>query len=317
MNNLVTLTDIFPDNLRSIIGGLGESRLDKLEEIRLRAGKPLALNMSDGYFFAVYPGLRLTKNASEAYVVTQKDLAGTLTLVSEYSPYAFEEEIKKGFITVRGGHRVGICGKAVAENGEVKTLKNASSLNIRVSHQVIGCADGVMRYIVKNGVRHTLIVSPPRKGKTTLLRDIVRQLSDGVPKLGFCGVDVAVVDERSEIAGTFMGMPQNDIGLRTDVLDCCPKAVGMKMLLRSMSPVVVAVDEIGGKDDIQAIEEILNAGITFICTVHGSGTDDVKMKPLLAELIEKRLFKTVIVLAGDGAPGKIEGIYNEELKEMV
>lgn len=313
MDGLNSVYEILPAHLRHVLEGLPAARLDKLEEIRLRAGKPLALNMADGLFFAAQnAGTGLTKNISGAYHITRKDMADALSLVSEYSPYAFAEEIRNGFITLRGGHRVGICGKAVVEGGEVRTLRSVSSMNIRVSREVKGCAEGVMRHIVKNGrVRHTLVISPPRLGKTTLLRDIIRHVSDGVPELGFFGADVAVVDERAEIAGTFMGMAQNEIGIRTDVLDGCPKAKGIFMLLRSMSPHVIAVDEIGGSEDIRAIDEALNAGVALICTVHGDGIEDVEMKPGLSALIERRVFGAYIVLGGK--PGQIEGIYDKEM----
>ena len=174
-----------------------------------------------------------------------KELEEILEHICHYSPYAFEEELRRGFVTVAGGHRVGVAGQAILEtDGGIRTLKNISFLNIRVAHQVKGAADRVMPEMYRNGMlRSALIISPPGCGKTTLLRDLIRQISDG--NAYGRGMTVGVVDERSESAGSFLGRPQNDVGMRTDVLDSCPKDKGMLLLLRSMSPRVVAIGTAG------------------------------------------------------------------------
>lgn len=178
-----------------------------------------------------------------------------------------------------------------------------------MSHEVKGCGDRVIKYISDMGrLYHTLIISPPRCGKTTLLRDIIRLLSNGNGERN--GVTVGVIDERSELGASYRGMPQNDVGMRTDVLDCCPKVEGMLMMLRSMSPQVIAVDEIGKREDIDAIEYVINSGCVIMATVHGNSIDDIKNKPVLRKLVESKLFERYIVLSNDGEMGHIESIFD-------
>ena len=198
------------------------------------------------------------------------------------------------------------------EEQKVKGLSQISCINIRFAHQITGCADMVIPYVTEDGkLCHTLIISPPGCGKTTLLRDLVRQISDGWET--FPGNTVGVVDERSEIGGSYQGIPQNDVGIRTDVLDCCSKAEGMVMLLRSMAPQVIAVDEIGNYEDIRAIEMTLNSGCKLLATVHGSSIDEIRKKPLLERLIKEHVFERYIILQKEtaGKIGKVREIYDE------
>ena len=204
-----------------------------LQEIRMRIGQPLSI-MSGGEE-------KILPSAEKAHIVTKEEIKETIEYMSKYSLYAYENELRQGFLTLEGGHRVGVAGKVIIDRGKVKNIQYISSLNIRVAHEVIGCADELIPYITKNKmVCHTLIISPPCCGKTTLLRDLIRQISDGNEYVKGCSV--GVVAERSEIGGCYMGIAQNRLGMRTDILDCCPKADGMIMLIRSMSPQVVAVD---------------------------------------------------------------------------
>jgi len=219
--------------------------------------------------------------------------------VGRYSLYAYEDELRQGFLTLQGGHRVGVAGKIILEGDKVRGIKHISFINLRLSHQVKGCADPVMPFVYgRDGqVCHTLIISPPRCGKTTLLRDLIRQISDG----GYeerPGFTVGVVDERSELAGCYQGIPANDVGVRTDVLDCCPKVDGMMMLIRSMSPDVVAVDEIGSLHEICAIDSVLRCGCKLLATVHGNSLEDVRRKPLLEKLLKEQVFERYVILGG-------------------
>jgi len=253
----------------------------------------------------------LSRCGENSYLITKNELKETMEYISNYSLYAFEEELKQGFLTITGGHRVGIAGKTVLEENRLKSIKHISFINIRLSHQIKGCANKVIPLIIENGnCLHTLIISPPCCGKTTLLRDIIRQISDGEKDRG--GLTVGVVDERSEIGACYMGVPQNDLGIRTDVLDCCPKAKGMLMLIRAMSPRVIAVDEVGSKEDIEAIEYVINCGCKLIATVHGNSLQDVKGKPLLRKLIEDRLFERYILLSNKGSVGHLEEVYDRD-----
>ena len=247
----------------------------ELQEIRMRINSPLMIRQRGKEYKLTEEGKLLRCNGNEQYekenihYVDRCELMETMEYIAGYSLYAYEDELRQGFLTIQGGHRVGVAGKILMEEGKVRSIRYISFLNIRLAHQVEGCADKVMPFIVENGeVCHTLIISPPCCGKTTLLRDVIRQISNGN---AWCeGKNVGVVDERSEIGGAYQGVPQNDLGIRTDLLDCCPKAEGMMMLIRSMSPEVVAVDEIGDYGDIKAIESVLNCGCRLIAPVHGS-----------------------------------------------
>lgn len=298
------LLKVLPRNMRVPMQKLNQAIFSQLQEIRLRAGAPILLKVSGEEWGMNEEGLC---DPLSSFFVSPQDITDVLHRMGDFSLYALEDEIKQGFITLEGGHRVGLVGKAVLEQGSIKTLKYISGMNIRIAHEVIGCSQKVMPYIVsKDKVYHTLIISPPGCGKTTLLRDIIRYLSDGF--YGYGPYTVGVVDERSEIAACYQGVPQNRVGSRTDVLDACPKVEGMRMLLRSMAPQVIAVDEIGRADDCMALEEILNAGVSLLCTVHGKSIEECLRRPALKELIEKGLFERLIVLSHKQGPCTIETI---------
>ena len=214
----------------------------------------------------------------DSWYLTEKEMDEIIRNICRYSMYAFESEIRQGFLTVPGGHRVGMAGQVVLnEDGAIRNITHIRFLNIRISHEIIGAATEAMPYLYENDrFLNTLLVSPPGCGKTTLLRDIVRQVSEGNPY--GTGRQVGVVDERSEIAGSFMGIPQNRVGIRTDVLDGCPKVQGMMLLMRSMAPAVVAVDEIGGYEDMKAILSVLQCGSSVAATIHGNSMEDVSKR---------------------------------------
>ena len=268
-----------------------------LQEIRLRIGKPLII-VSDNIEFVLQK------------TIEKDELMEILEYVSNYSLHAFENELKQGFITIEGGHRVGVTGQVLIENGEVKNIKHISSMNIRMSHEILNCADVILPYITRNKqIYNTLIISPPRCGKTTLLRDLVRQVSDGSRWVKGC--TVGVVDERSELGGCYLGVPQNQLGIRTDVLDNCPKSKGMLMLIRSMSPQVIAVDELGSTEDIHALEYAMHCGCKMIATVHATSMDEIRSKPLFEQMVKERRFERYVVLGNQHHIGEINGIYDE------
>lgn len=301
--------------LRFVLSAISEENFEQLEEIRIRIQRPLSVKSKSKEYFLTAQG-STTKEIVQAYCPQAEEIQTTLELLSRFSLYAFEEEIKNGFITIEGGHRIGITGKVTAEDGKIKAIRNISALNIRISHEIKGCGDSVLPYMVENGqVLHTLIVSPPGCGKTTLLRDLVRQISNGKEGL-LQGQNVGVVDERGEVAGCYQGVAQNDVGIRTDILDCCPKAEGMLLLVRSMSPQIIAVDEIGADKDIYAIESILNSGVRFIGTIHGTDLEDILKKPLLEQVLKKNIFERFIVLEKKNRVGVVKGIYNASFKPI-
>ena len=282
---------------------------DLLQELRLRVLEPFIV-IYDGKEYFVSEQGNLVNQVEMAYQITINDIKEALEYMSSFSLYAYEDEIRQGFITVQGGHRIGLAGRVILEDGKIKSVKNISFINIRMSHEKKGCGRMILPYIYeKNQICHTLLISPPGCGKTTLLRDVVRLISDG--NQNHPGMSVGVVDERSEIGACYHGVPQNDVGMRTDVLDCCPKAEGMLMMIRSMSPAIIAVDEIGKREDIDALAYVMNCGCQIIATVHGSSIDDVKNKPILRKLVEEKLFKRFIVLSGEEKPGVVKNIFDE------
>ncbi len=308
MDKREEILKIFSINLRKVIAEL-IINFELLQEIRLRVNGPLMLIYNNKEYF-VSTDRKVTTEKKNAYIVSQNEVRETMEYISNYSLYAFEDEIRQGFITIQGGHRVGIAGKTIMEAERIKNIKHISFINIRLSHQVKGCGDKVMPYIIdNNSIYHTLIISPPRCGKTTLLRDVIRQLSNGVSTMP--GLNIGVVDERSEIGACYMGIPQNELGIRTDILDCCPKVEGMMMLIRSMSPSIIAVDEVGSREDIEAIEYVMNCGCKLIATVHGSSIDDIKNKPILGKMVREKIFERYIILNNRGRVGNLEEIYDE------
>lgn len=301
---------VLPVNIRRMVLSLPEHIQGKVEEVRFRQGRPLVLGLPSGDIFLNAAG-KPVHLASEAYLVTPDDMERLIQLISSSSLYALEEELRNGFITIPGGHRAGITGKAVLEGGKIRTLKYFSGCNIRISREIPGASSTIIPHIIdqnSGGIYHTVLVSPPLCGKTTMLRDIVRQVSDGIPTLGFSGLTVGLVDERSEIAGCYRGIPQRDVGVRTDVLDGCPKAEGMMMLLRSMGPQVIAADEIGRREDVYALEEVLNAGVKILVTAHGSSPADLSERPALGALIRSNTIERYVTLGRSRGAGTVEDI---------
>ena len=296
--SVLPLFDYFPQVLRTILYKMPSNIRGELEEIRLRSQTPLLIRLRDGSFFVDRQGM-LHKEAELGYVVTTSNINACFEQFTRSSAYAFVNELTSGYITVEGGHRIGFCGKCAVTDGQVGALKEVSSINVRVARQIIGAADGVMDSVVRDGrVRNVLIISPPGCGKTTLLRDIARQLSNGFS--GFDGANVAIADERSEIAASFQGVPQNDLGIRCDVMDACPKARGIMMMLRSMAPDVIITDEIGTREDAAAIHEALNAGVCVIASAHGGSVEEVARRTTLSDVIGA--FDCFLVLSNrDGA----------------
>lgn len=313
MENSDSFLYLFPAYLRQL-WGRAVLEYHRLEEIRLRIGKPVIARLHEGEFFLDGQG-DFTKNMEEAYCLDNGEMEDIWAQICHDSPYAYEDEVKQGFLTVSGGHRIGVAGQVVAEeNGQVRTQKNIASLNIRIAHERRGCADKLLPHLYEGkNLLNTLLISPPGCGKTTLLRDIIRQVSDGNPYAE--GMTVGVVDERSEIAGCYMGVAQNDVGIRTDVLDACPKIHGMMMLIRSMAPRVVAIDELGGMEDVEAMRRVASCGCNLLATVHGSGLQDVCKKAFMQQLIAEGLFRRYVVLHKNNGCPEIGAIYKEGMKE--
>lgn len=319
-----------PESMRDRIEKLPAQTLQHLEEIRIRTNTDTLL-ISGGREYSLRDGDEITAEVLEEI----------LNRLLDYSYYAYEEELSRGYITIEGGHRVGICGRVTLENGQVHLIKDVSSLNIRRSREITGASEKILGAVLSPAkapaesvpnagisagcgddrspapsdlfgvcpsaadygrmvVRNTLIISPPKCGKTTMLRDLARNLSNAGFRIGIC-------DERSEIAGCYDGKTSYDLGPRTDVLDGCPKADGILMLIRAMSPDVVMTDEIGKPEDAAAIRSALSAGVKIITTIHGSSFEDAA-KSAVGSLITDHVFETLIFLSAQPVTGTVEKI---------
>ena len=285
--------------INEYINGQVDKELNQIEEIRFRNNNPIILKYNN------------KEQVLQEYT-NSNDILEIMQRICNNSIYSYQNQICNGYITIKGGHRVGITGNCVIENNKVININYISSLNFRIARQVLGCSNKILKYVLNienKSIYNTIIVSPPGVGKTTLLRDLIRNISTGIEEINFPGLNVGVVDERGEIASLYRGISQNNIGTRTDILDNIPKVLGMKMLIRSMSPQVICADEIGNSGDSEIIKEAFCSGIKGIFTAHGSTFKDILKNPILKELLETNIIEKIIILDTQGEKGKIKSIY--------
>ena len=274
---------VLPLSLRGAALALPEDKQGGAEELRLRVGRPMT---------AVFPQGELTLGTNP---VTGRELEQLLELASRASVHTVADQLRRGYLTVEGGHRVGLCGTPVLRDGQIHGLGRLSSAAIRVARQVTGAAAPVERELLNTEGKlcSTLILAPPGAGKTTLLRDLIRMTSQGE---GMVPQRVAVADERGEVAALWNGVPQLDVGERTDVLEGCPKAQALMLLLRAMNPQVLAADEITAPEDVAALISAAGCGVKLLATAHGSGREDLFRRPLYRQLMEARVFERLLLI---------------------
>ena len=283
---------LLPPNLRDCALKTPQRIAERAEEIRLRAGKRMSYVVEDREI-----------EVAERHQITPNELQIVLEIATRASAHSYTDSIKMGFVTAEGGCRIGLCGTVAADNENVKGLRRISSICIRIPHEKRGCAEEIFEELIEDGFKSTIIISPPGGGKTTLLRELTRLLSDS-------GTRIALVDERNEVAGTFEGRPYFDVGLSTDVLSCAPKGAGVMMVLRSMAPQVIAFDEITAPADIEAAVLAANCGVSLLTTAHASSSEEMRRRPLYKRMIEEGLFRRVVVIRNE------RGIRNYTVEEL-
>lgn len=295
--------------IRSVLDKLPEKIKAQTQEIRIRTNKPVMLTTCNGQLFVNKTGEASFLPRQSTLYATVEDVAECFSQLCSFSVHTHHEEIKQGFIIMKGGHRAGVCGTVVSDGQNIISQRQINSINIRIAKEIHGCAAGITHLHRQGGI---LLAGGPGSGKTTVLRDLIRLLSSGE-----CGgiYKVAVIDTRGELAAVYAGEAQNDIGLCADVITGCPKAEGIQMALRTMSPDIIAFDEIGTLEEIEAVEESLNSGVIIVTTIHAGSIKELIMRKQAIKLFQSGAISSVVMLSKPvGSPMKIynlEEVYAE------
>ena len=304
-NSIQDFTEIltnFNPFIRTALIKIPDKIKNNIQEICIRINSSIIIFTQNKSYFVGKNG-EITPEDPKSLLISQNDIIETMKILCNFSIYSYQNQIKEGFITLKGGHRVGISGTAVINNNEIINISDISSINFRISREVLGCSDRIFDKFGLN-IGGTLIIGPPSSGKTTILRDIARKLSTSfeADKL----IKVSIIDERREIAASYQGIPQRDIGF-SDVLSGFPKAEGIIRAIRTLSPKIIICDEIGGIEDAEAIKKSLNSGVGIIASIHAKSTDEMANSFRIKNILSSGAIKRAVLL--DSNPGKIKGMF--------
>ncbi len=291
--NFENAINFLPPELESVLKQIDSYIMSEVCEIRIRAGKPVVLILNNDVLFLKENGMVTGIYGEGLYRVTYEQVKNSFNRLCNFSVYSHINSIAQGYVTLPHGHRVGICGTAVNQNGVITSMREINSLNIRIAKEFKGCADEILDKAFNNKISNVIIAGPPSSGKTTLLRDIVRQISSG--RFGKY-YKIVLIDERCEILPMSCGISSFDTGLNTDVLSSFNKAEGIMCALRTLSPEMIVCDEIGTNDECMAIKSGLNSGVKFVLSIHASSEEELRNKPQIKTLLDNGFDCTVVLL---------------------